>query len=277
MLIITSKWVPKEFSRKPRSLDELSRWKATELRQFLLYLGPVLLQNILSADHLLHFNALNCAMRILCHPTDCFRNNRYSRDLLIQFVETFKKLYGDENIIYNVHNLLHINEDILMYGSLDNFSAFPFENHMQSIKKMLRKADKPLQQLYRRIVENSSVSYENDHIRCSTSVLKMKCSKVLPMNCTNAYRAIQFDYFTLTDKKPNNCCYLKDKTIVVIEHICYNEEEIPVIIGRKWLTKNSLPFYPCNSQHINIYVVKNLSNSKMWPITEIINKAIVTS
>lgn len=149
ILITTSKWVPKEFARKPRSLDEVSRWKATELRQFLLYLGPVVLQNILPANNVLHFNALNCAMRILCHPTDCFRNNQYSRDLLIQFVETFKQLYGDESVIYNVHNLLHLNEDVLMYGSLDNFSAFPFENYMQSIKKMLRKADKPLQQLYR--------------------------------------------------------------------------------------------------------------------------------
>lgn len=142
MLITMSKWVPKEFARKPRSVDELNRWKATELREFLLYLGPIVLQNILPGDNLLHFNALNCAIQILCHPMDCFRNNQYSTDLLIQFVQIFKQLYGNDAIIYNVHNLLHINEDVLIFGPLDNFSAFPFENYMQSIKKMLRKADK---------------------------------------------------------------------------------------------------------------------------------------
>lgn len=273
MLIALSKWVPKEFARKPRSLDELSRWKATELREFLLYLGPIVLQNILPEDNLLHFNALHCAIRILCNPMDCFRNNQYSRDLLIQFVEIFKQLYGNDTIIYNVHNLLHINKDVLMFGPLDNFSAFPFENYMQLIKKLLRKTDKPLQQLYKRISENSNKAFQ-DCNKYSTPTLKKKCSKVPPMNCTNAYRTIQFNNFMLTNKKPNNCCYLKDKTIVVIEHICYNEEKTAVIIGRKLLTKNSLPFYPCKSQDMDIYVVKHFSDLMMWPITEIINKAV---
>ncbi|KYM96515.1 hypothetical protein ALC62_12824 [Cyphomyrmex costatus] len=117
-LIVMSKWGPKEFARKPRSLDEFSRWKSTEFRQFLLYLGPVILINVLPEDNLLHFNALHCAIRILCHPTDCFRNNKYSRDLLSQFVRLFQHLYGKETIIYNVHNLIHINEDVLLFGLL---------------------------------------------------------------------------------------------------------------------------------------------------------------
>ncbi|XP_047122453.1 uncharacterized protein LOC124805950 [Hydra vulgaris] len=36
--------MPREFSRQPKSLFEFRKWKATELRQFLLYSGAVVLQ-----------------------------------------------------------------------------------------------------------------------------------------------------------------------------------------------------------------------------------------
>jgi len=43
-LISYREYIPSEFARRPRSLIELERWKATEYRQFLLYTGAVALK-----------------------------------------------------------------------------------------------------------------------------------------------------------------------------------------------------------------------------------------
>ena len=43
ILLSLSAYIPQEFVRKPRSLDEVERWKATEFRMFLFYTGMVAL------------------------------------------------------------------------------------------------------------------------------------------------------------------------------------------------------------------------------------------
>lgn len=60
--------IPMEFVRKPRELSFLSLWKATELRQFLLYTGPIVLQNYMKKDIYNNFLALHIAIRLLCSP-----------------------------------------------------------------------------------------------------------------------------------------------------------------------------------------------------------------
>lgn len=57
--------ITKDFSRKPRALVEINRWKATELRQFLLYTGIIVLKNVLSDGCYQNFLVLCISMRIL--------------------------------------------------------------------------------------------------------------------------------------------------------------------------------------------------------------------
>ena len=59
------KAIPAEFARKPRSLSELARWKATEFRQFLLYTGIVVLKNNVHESIYKNFLLLSMAICIL--------------------------------------------------------------------------------------------------------------------------------------------------------------------------------------------------------------------
>ncbi|KAF0711158.1 Uncharacterized protein FWK35_00024933 [Aphis craccivora] len=49
---LSSSRLPVEFTRQPRELKYLLRWKATEFRSFLLYLGPIALKGNLDQANL---------------------------------------------------------------------------------------------------------------------------------------------------------------------------------------------------------------------------------
>lgn len=122
--------VPSDFARQPRGLDELDRWKATELRQFLLYTGPMVLKNVLSPARYKHFLSLTVAVSILLEPDERTRNAylQFSQELMKHF-KCSADLYGSCFPVYNVHGLTHLHEDVRHFNcSLNEISCFPFEN-----------------------------------------------------------------------------------------------------------------------------------------------------
>lgn len=60
--------LPTDFARRPRDLDCLKKWKATEFRLFLLYLGPIVLNKVFNKNRYMHFMSLHVAITILASP-----------------------------------------------------------------------------------------------------------------------------------------------------------------------------------------------------------------
>jgi len=274
-------FIPDEFCRKPRSLDYLKQWKATEYRQILLYTGPVVFQKILPNELYHHFLTLHVAIRIVCCKNLCEDYLNYAEELLIHYVKSFKILYGEYNVSYNVHNLIHLCDDVRVHGTLDSFSTFRYENFLQEIKKIIRKADKPLQQLHRRYVEkniatcNEVLAYEENS---KIQLLKEHSNGPLIHNCTNPqYKTISIlQYVMKVDDNANNCCFIKNKSIIKIEIIAYcNIRKCLVAIGKKFMIKADLFQVPCLSSLLDIYVVSNLSELCIWPISDITKKMLI--
>ena len=132
---------------------------------------------------------------MLCHGEDCYSNNAYAKSLLRYFVKNCLKLYREKFLIYNTYNLIHFPDDVLNFGPLDTFSAFSFENYLFTLKKKLKKLDEPLQQVYRRIVEESksdftqkSVDSDQNQLAVANKNLKVSSNLDIPSYDTITYK-----------------------------------------------------------------------------------------
>lgn len=108
----------------------MKQWKAVEFRNFLLYTSPVVLRYLLKKDMYYHFLTFYIAITILIRPNLCQKEFIDYAEALLKNFFSFEILYGKQYMSHNIHNLLHLCSDVRIYGPLDNFNAFHFENYM---------------------------------------------------------------------------------------------------------------------------------------------------
>lgn len=81
-----------DFARVPRSTKEMPRWKATEFRLFLHYIGVVLLKPFLDKALYCHFLYLNVSIKILSSKELC--KNSIRNMLEIYLSTSLKEVKG---------------------------------------------------------------------------------------------------------------------------------------------------------------------------------------
>ena len=96
---------------------------------------------------------LFCGITILICPKLSQDYSDYAMFLLKLFVSHFSDIYGKETLVYNVHCLIHLANDVKLHGPLDKFSSFPYENFLCNLKKIVRKPKNPFAQIIRRMSE----------------------------------------------------------------------------------------------------------------------------
>ena len=92
--------------------------------------------------------------------------------MLSYFVAKSKRIYGESFTVYNIHNLLHLADDCQnLHSSLNDISAFKFENYLQVIKKSIRNANNPVAQIAKRKLEVEThctqMHKKENEIKCS--------------------------------------------------------------------------------------------------------------
>ena len=261
LLVGCAAHMPTEFARKPRSVSELMRWKATELRQFLLYTGPVVLCDVLPTNLYENFLFLSVAISILASPQFCRQYLDYAKQLLIVCVENMKVLYGTGMLVYNVHCLIHLADDVKNFGPLDNFSAFPFENKLGTLKKLVRKPSFILKQVERRLEErrNSKKTLLPVNKKLYTPQKEHNIGPVpFGVSCLKQYCKLSLPNGLVLSTSPGNNCFLKlnGQPCLVRNILSVDQFKYKVIVE---LFKLSQDFYisPLPSSTLNVLHVSN--------------------
>ena len=156
--LLLGKYLRGLFSREQQELHVYKNWKATELRSFLLYTGVLSLKGLINDQIYNHFLLLHSAVTILSSHRYCFTNWKEAEKLLKRFVSQAAQIYGSGFIFYNIHTLQHLPYFVSLYGPIDAFWAFPFENNLNCIKKLRRTPYKPHQQICKRLMEKSLIA-----------------------------------------------------------------------------------------------------------------------
>lgn len=279
LLSLTS-FIPAEINRKPRAIKDLARWKATEFRTFLLYLGPLVLKDILDIGVYENFLLFHCAISILCSNYLIKKIGvKTANKLLREFVIHCEQIYGKQYLVYNVHILIHLCDDANVFGNLDMFSAFPFENFLGQLKKLVKGPYKPLHQVYGRLIEGlnniqaisqSSIEFLYEH----------NSGPLLNFNTNyKQFKKVIFNDFLLTncDFSKADCYFLtKDRNVVKIYNIVSNKCDDNFLIGKYFTECSSLYDYPFSSSYLNIYELRGgFSNLQKWAFSDIATKCII--
>lgn len=125
------------FARKPRSILEFKSYKATELYYWLMFYSTPTLKKFLPDIYFQHWILLVISLFNLLQQRIKPKDIEKSNDLLHKFVKQVKVIYGEREMSYNIHQLLHLSLCVERWGPLWANSAFAFESHNGVLAKSL--------------------------------------------------------------------------------------------------------------------------------------------
>ncbi|XP_030231849.1 uncharacterized protein LOC115557858 isoform X3 [Gadus morhua] len=126
---------PVEITRTPRSLTERKFWKASECRAFLLFYSLPVLKGILPARFWNHLFLLVFGIYTLLQDTIKTKSIQMAELAFTKIVIEFQRLYGKNNMTFNIHLLTHSAQSVKHWGPLWAVSTFSFESNMGTLKK----------------------------------------------------------------------------------------------------------------------------------------------
>lgn len=261
--------LPNEIHRSIRSLNVFHCFKGTEFRTIVLYVGIVLLKDFLPTEEYDLFLILFCAIT-LCSSRAYSNKLSLARELFNEFIEGHINTYGLDTITSNIHNLNHVVDDVEMFGDLSTISAYEFENCLYEMKLLVRKCDKPLQQLSRRIIERSVTlklkPFENN-MMYPKAIQKSICTDNSDII---AFNKIEYKQNTILANDIKNQYVLTREGDIVRFKYAFERNGKHFICGHPQTSKENFFTKPILSSSINIFIAeKNENDAQIYELEDV--------
>lgn len=138
---------------------------------------PVVLKKVLHKDVYDHFLCLTVALSILLDS--CERRRvaymDFAEQLLSYFEAKCEHIYTAAFLVYNIFSLKHLADDCRNYQCpLNDIRAFPFKNHLQVLKRLVRNAKNPVCQVANRLTEQETAGGNQKRQARGVGVLLLK-------------------------------------------------------------------------------------------------------
>lgn len=123
----------------------------------MLYLSVVALKKVLNKFQYEHLLLLVLGIRLLSDEKQFKRNNALAKYMLSEYVNVLKTSFGNWRVIYSVHNLVHLADELVVQNEpLDRFSMWEFETANAGLKEFTKRQEVYLEQCYNRTMEKYS-------------------------------------------------------------------------------------------------------------------------
>lgn len=141
----------------PRSFDQLSNWKASEFRSFLLCHGMACMYGVLPEPYYSHFVGFSNAIYLLLQENISASDLQLADKNITYFCSMFSHLYGTDSITMNVHCLLHLCQKVEDLGPLWAQSCFFYEDLNGDLRSLFHGTQNVQTQICHAVCVNNSL------------------------------------------------------------------------------------------------------------------------
>jgi len=164
--------MPHTINRKATKIEETSKWKSSEIRNFLFFLSLPILISFLPSSYFYKFASYVIVIRILYEPIKNLEDLDVSEAILVNYIKDLEDTFSIQAYTFTIHAHLHLVDQVRLHGPLQCHSAFFFEGALSNIKNLLHGSKGFLNQitkqlfLFKNLRDNiHAESFLNDELR----------------------------------------------------------------------------------------------------------------